>query len=117
MLELGEHAARRASRGLLRVAAAAGPRRSFSGLGPHLRGAGPDNPGRRRLGGARGSAERDELIDALKRDLRPGDQVFFKGSHGFGLEHVAQAIAPGGENREWERRIVDGSIFPGMISL
>jgi UDP-N-acetylmuramoyl-tripeptide--D-alanyl-D-alanine ligase len=43
---------------------------------------------------ARGFEKREELIEALRGHLRPGDMVFFKGSHGFGLEYAAQALAP-----------------------
>ncbi len=39
-------------------------------------------------------SSRDDLIEALRANLRPGDLVLFKGSHSFGLEHVAQALAP-----------------------
>ena len=46
-------------------------------------------------GSARGFESRDEVIEALRRELRPGDQVLLKGSHAFGLEAVAEAIAPG----------------------
>lgn len=38
---------------------------------------------------------REALTEALKASLKPGDVVFFKGSHGFALEKVAQAVAPG----------------------
>jgi len=90
MLELGEHAAA-AHAGML------GPLRRlapalFFGLGPHC--AALADTLEREGWAARGFDKRDALIDALKEDLRPGDQVFFKGSHGFGLERVAQAIAP-----------------------
>lgn len=43
---------------------------------------------------ARGFASRDDLIAALKQAVRPGDILFFKGSHSYGLEHAAQAVAP-----------------------
>jgi UDP-N-acetylmuramoyl-tripeptide--D-alanyl-D-alanine ligase len=90
MLELGEHAAA-AHAGLL------GPLRRlapalFFGLGPHC--AALADALAREGWAARGFEKCEALIDALKRELRPGDQVFFKGSHGFGLERVAQAIAP-----------------------
>lgn len=90
MLELGAHApaAHEALLGPLRRLAPA----VFFGLGPHCS----------RLAAtlaaegweAGGYEERPPLVSALQERLRPGDQIFFKGSHGFGLEKVAQAIAP-----------------------
>ena len=43
---------------------------------------------------AKGFEDRDALTKALRERLEPGDLVFFKGSHGFGLETVADALAP-----------------------
>lgn len=43
---------------------------------------------------AHGFSSADEMASALKSALQSGDQVFFKGSHGFALEKVAQKIAP-----------------------
>lgn len=43
---------------------------------------------------AYGFESRDQLADCLRGAVHEGDLVFFKGSHGFGLEHVAQALAP-----------------------
>lgn len=37
---------------------------------------------------------RDALVEALRRELREGDLVFFKGSHGFRLELAAAALVP-----------------------
>jgi UDP-N-acetylmuramoyl-tripeptide--D-alanyl-D-alanine ligase len=46
-------------------------------------------------GSSRGFETIETLIDTLRGELRPGDQVFLKGSHGFALEKVAEALAPG----------------------
>jgi UDP-N-acetylmuramoyl-tripeptide--D-alanyl-D-alanine ligase len=46
-------------------------------------------------GSSRGFSDREALAETLKAELRPGDQVFLKGSHGFALEKVAEAVAPG----------------------
>ena len=43
---------------------------------------------------AQGFATRDDLVEALRRELREGDLVFFKGSHGYRLELAAAALAP-----------------------
>jgi UDP-N-acetylmuramoyl-tripeptide--D-alanyl-D-alanine ligase len=39
-------------------------------------------------------SNREALATALASNLKPGDRVFFKGSHGFALEKIAQEIAP-----------------------
>jgi UDP-N-acetylmuramyl pentapeptide synthase len=44
---------------------------------------------------AAGFLKREELIEVLKAAVRPGDLVFFKGSHGYALERVAHELAPG----------------------
>jgi UDP-N-acetylmuramoyl-tripeptide--D-alanyl-D-alanine ligase len=51
-------------------------------------------------GSARGFDDREALIEVLRSELQPGDQVFLKGSHGFALEKVAEAIAPEVTNAE-----------------
>jgi len=38
----------------------------------------------------------EALIRRLREELRPGDRVFFKGSHAFRLETVAEALSPQG---------------------
>jgi UDP-N-acetylmuramoyl-tripeptide--D-alanyl-D-alanine ligase len=43
---------------------------------------------------ARGFDDRDTMAEALASALAPGDVVLFKGSRAFGLECVAQALAP-----------------------
>jgi UDP-N-acetylmuramoyl-tripeptide--D-alanyl-D-alanine ligase len=93
MLELGDHAAREHDglKGPIRALAPA----LFFGLGPEMKRvatalAAEGQPGA-------GFEKREELVAALKAALKPGDQVFFKGSHGFSLEKVAQALAPEAE--------------------
>ena len=90
MLELGDHSpeAHAMLLGPLRRLAPA----IFLGLGPQCRelaallaSEGWD---------AAGFGDHASLVEAAKTRLRPGDQIFFKGSHGFGLEKVAQALAP-----------------------
>ena len=39
-----------------------------------------------------GFSSRDELTERLKQYVRPGDLVFFKGSHSFSLERVAAQL-------------------------
>jgi len=46
-------------------------------------------------GSARGFADREAIVEVLRAELRPGDQVFLKGSRGFALEKIAEAVAPG----------------------
>jgi UDP-N-acetylmuramoyl-tripeptide--D-alanyl-D-alanine ligase len=41
---------------------------------------------------AQGCATREELLPALQAFVQPGDLVFFKGSHSFALEKVAQGL-------------------------
>ena len=90
MLELGDYAAQ-AHAELLGPVLDLNPA-LFFGLGPHCSRLAEALKGRGVA--AQGFAERTDLILVLRRELRPGDQVFFKGSHGFALEKVAQAIAP-----------------------
>lgn len=90
MLELGSHS-RRLHRDLLVPLLELAPAK-FLGLGPEcnwlaeaLRGEGRE---------AEGFEDRKQLTAALKEILEPDDQVFFKGSHSFGLEAVADAAIP-----------------------
>ncbi len=90
MLELGEH-----SEGIhwgLSPLLGLMPDAPLYGLGPRMSAlaealavAGHD---------ARGYERREDLIAALEAELQPGDLVLFKGSHSFGLEEVALALAP-----------------------
>ena len=43
---------------------------------------------------------RDELINTLRAELRPGVICLVKGSRSMGMEHVVQAISNGQESRE-----------------
>ncbi len=63
---------------------------AFFGLGPHMsrQAATLDQEGMH----ARGFESRDMLLEELKNFLKPGDLVFFKGSHGYALEKVAQGL-------------------------
>jgi UDP-N-acetylmuramoyl-tripeptide--D-alanyl-D-alanine ligase len=69
----------------------------FLGLGPNCAALARDLIAElESLGGsARGFESREVLIETLRGELKPGDQVFLKGSHAFGLEQVADALAPG----------------------
>lgn len=92
MLELGDHAAKA-------HAELAGPIRrlapaAFFGLGPHTAELARTLAAEGMT--AEGFENREAMIAGLKGFLRPGDQVFFKGSHGFALEKVAEAVAPQG---------------------
>jgi UDP-N-acetylmuramoyl-tripeptide--D-alanyl-D-alanine ligase len=90
MLELGARS-EDSHRALLPLLKQCGPA-VFFGLGPQmtalagvLAGEGWD---------ARAFDDRDALAEALASALTPGDVVLFKGSRAFGLERVAQALAP-----------------------
>jgi UDP-N-acetylmuramoyl-tripeptide--D-alanyl-D-alanine ligase len=96
MLELGAHAPAAHARllePLRRLAPAL-----FFGLGPHC------SQLAERLSAegweASGFLDRQELIRALQSRLAAGDQIFLKGSHGFGLEKVAQEIMMNGNSPE-----------------
>src|SRR5262249_8179858 len=90
MLELGEQASM-AHELLLEPLRALAPA-LFFGLGPQMRAladtlAGEGWP-------AEGFLESRDLTPALKSAIRPGDTIFFKGSHGYALEKVAAALLP-----------------------
>ena len=93
MLELGAHA-KLAHQALLDPLCALAPA-LFFGLGPWcsevaetLAAEGWE---------AAGFETRETLLAALRPRLQPGDLIFFKGSRGYALEQVAQALAPDAE--------------------
>lgn len=91
MLELGDHStvAHQALLGPLRQLAPA----QLLGLGPQCTALAQTLAAEGWT--ARGFEDRDQLAEELRGDIRRGDQLFFKGSHGFGLERVAETLAPG----------------------
>lgn len=90
MLELGDHS-REAHEAMLAHIRPLGPARFF-GLGPESArlAATLAKEGWR----AGGFDSREAMAEAMRSELRPGDWVLFKGSHGFALEKVARALAP-----------------------
>lgn len=90
MLELGEHS-RATHEALLEPLRRLAPA-PFFGLGPEMSRLAEILKGEGRE--ASGFSDANSLADALRKRLQPGDRVYFKGSHSFALEKVAQAVAP-----------------------
>lgn len=85
MLELGEHA-RAEHDALLPLLRGFAPARHL-GLGPESARIAATLADEGRV--AKGFSDRDELLAELRRIARPGDWIYFKGSHGFALEKIA----------------------------
>jgi UDP-N-acetylmuramoyl-tripeptide--D-alanyl-D-alanine ligase len=88
MLELGEHSAR-AHDELLAAIEALKPD-LVAGLGPEMNRIA--NALSRQGMTAAGFADRPSMIEGLRELLLPGDTIYFKGSHSFALEKVAEAV-------------------------
>lgn len=93
MLELGEHS-RAVHESMLPVIRRIAPA-AFFGLGPEMTRIAETlkSDGRE----AAGFSSADDLTEAAAKSLQSGDRVYFKGSHSFALEKVAQELAPGVE--------------------